>query len=910
MRGDHPDFRDYCEAACVKLWGEPDKRTKTELSWKGGDAYGHRVFDRRKRVWFDGKAQRGGSTLELVDFVKGRPPRKLRGKAFFEVWGEAFEMGLIPVAPPAKQPGGADKPIRATFAYRDEQGAPLFEVLRFDTDDPEARFRQRQPDGKGGWIWNIKGVRRVLYRLPELVAAVKAGQRVLVTEGEKDAETAIKLGYVATTAPGGINKWLADYDRFLAGADVVVVSDNDQQAKDPKTGKPQFHPNGKPVLPGQDHAAKLAKRLAKIAISVRVIMFDVKDLSDWVAAGGTGEALEDIIARAPAMPVSDKRQDEKEDEDQPPPIDEADADAEIARLAKLSAFAYERERKHVAERLGITRLSFLDKMVEAKRAEDDVDDGKQGQPIAFLEPEPWGQPVDGAELLDAIATVVRKHVVMSDHSRDLIALWVVYAYLFDCFLVAPRLALRSLVRGCGKTTLLDVLEHLVSKPLRTSGVTASVTFRVIASHHPTLLIDEVDKLLKKDQAGELLSVLNDGHRRGGRTLRNVAVGDSYEPRSFATFSALALALIGTLPPELHDRSVVVDLKRRLRSETAAQLRVGHTGHLDALPPKILRWATDHRAAVAAADPKMPEGIYNREADNAAPLLAIADVVGGDGEKGWPQRARKAIEANHQAHSDTASRLELLLGDIRNISKGKLSMTSADLVDELAAIEGHPWAEYGKAGKPMTQHALARMLSPLKITTEPIGADRLKGYVFAHFKEAFERYLPPEGVSQPFNRSKPDEMGTSEHFATAQPDSKKSGSKCEKPANDGLLNGRTVRNGGSGEKTRVRTKMRRDEILRSTAGNPVYTGPMAEVPEQGPDPLDEHGAPRAAAPGLSSRRIHELADWYSDQGHRRYNENALATAELDAELRAILREEVFPEFVEAEFERVMQVVFAV
>ena len=110
--------------------------------------------------------------------------------------------------------------------------------------------------------------------------------------------------------------------------------------------------------------------------------------------------------------------------------------------------------------------------------------------------------------------------------------------------------------------------------------------------------------------------------------------------------------------------------------------------------------------------------------------------------------------------------------------------------------------------------------------------------------------------------------------------------------------------------------RRDEI-RSTSSDPVYTGPVVPVPDQGPDPLDAHGEPLAAGsgpkiePGLSSWRIRELADWYMDETHRRYNEGTLVTAELDADLRAILREEVdVPEHVEIEFERVMQMALAV
>jgi hypothetical protein len=279
---DFPDFSQHCEAACVKLWGEPDKRTTKELLWNGGGSNNSRSYDIHKRAWYDHGAQRGGSTLELVDYAKGRPKRELRGAEFIEVWKEANDMGLYPDPPPPKTNGkGGGKPILATYPYNDEQGALLFEVVRFDTSDPLERFSQRRPDGRGGWIWKTKGVRQVLYRLPELIAAVKAKQRVLICEGERDVNTAVKLGYVATTNPGGVDKWRKGYPSFFDGADVVVVSDNDA--------------NGK----GQAHAAKVVESLLGIAGQVRKIMFEVKDLSEWVEGGGTREQLEVLIGQAP-----------------------------------------------------------------------------------------------------------------------------------------------------------------------------------------------------------------------------------------------------------------------------------------------------------------------------------------------------------------------------------------------------------------------------------------------------------------------------------------------------------------------------------------------------------------------------------------------------------------------------------
>jgi hypothetical protein len=300
-----PNFRDYCEAACIKLWGEPDQRDRKQLRWDGGDGYSDKSFNRQKKAWYDHGEKRGGSTLDLVAYEKGQPKHDLRGAAFFDTWAEAHKMGIVPDEPPKANGKGKGQggPILATYPYHDESGQLLFEVVRFATSDPNERFRQRRPDGAGGWIWNVKGVRsHVLYRLPQLIEAAKAGQRLLICEGERDVLTAVSLGFAATTMPGGVGKWRSEYNRFFESADVVIVSDNDPQAKDPKTGAPRFHPGGAPILPGQDHAASVARHLRKAAAHVRVITpGDEKDLTAWREAGGTKAAFETLIASAPDL---------------------------------------------------------------------------------------------------------------------------------------------------------------------------------------------------------------------------------------------------------------------------------------------------------------------------------------------------------------------------------------------------------------------------------------------------------------------------------------------------------------------------------------------------------------------------------------------------------------------------------
>ena len=540
---------------------------------------------------------------------------------------------------------------------------------------------------------------------------------------------------------------------------------------------------------------------------------------------------------------------------------------------------------------------------------------------------------------------------MSDYSRDICALWIVHSYLIKRFMISPKLSIRSAVKGCGKSTLLDVLSHLVFRALVTGSITRAALFRIIDMWHPTLLIDEVDSFVGDDE--ELRGMLNNSHRYDGAVVRTV--GDEHEPRRFSIYAAVALAGIGGLVDTLADRSVTNDLQRRRPSEPIAQLRIGRMEHLHTMRRRIARWVTDHEERIAARDPKMPAGIYNREADNWHVLLAVADEAGGE----WPERARKAAEQAHIAGAgDDASWLELLLGDIRTIRKGKTEMPSADLVKALVALEGRPWAEMGKTGKPLTQNKLARMLKPLGIAPQNIrvGDKVAKGYAFRHFEDAFSRYLPDEGASEPLHRYNADKTGTSDIFQTATSEADVADGKCEKSANDGPCSGVAVAPGGSGEKTHVRTAKAKSDDL-------PYTGPVVELPGQGPDGLDVHGAPQApqdqgppgasasvpfmmtqetkrrlricgysdaqiagmtpqaaldilgpwapqptngGEPGLSSRRIQALADWYADKAYYQYS--ASEAGNLDAEFRAILREEVSPELVEIELQRVKKAVW--
>jgi putative DNA primase/helicase len=119
-----------------------------------------------------------------------------------------------------KRSANGHREIVETYPYVDELGVLLFEVVRFAPKD----FRQRRPDGS----WGVKGVRRVLYRLPDVIKAVEDGRRVWIAEGEKDVAALEASGQVATCCPGGAGKWRDEYSARLAGAHVVIVVDDDQ----------------------------------------------------------------------------------------------------------------------------------------------------------------------------------------------------------------------------------------------------------------------------------------------------------------------------------------------------------------------------------------------------------------------------------------------------------------------------------------------------------------------------------------------------------------------------------------------------------------------------------------------------------------------------------------------------------
>jgi putative DNA primase/helicase len=413
--------------------------------------------------------------------------------------------------------------------------------------------------------------------------------------------------------------------------------------------------------------------------------------------------------------------------------------AEIERLSRLPPLEYERQRKDAAKKLGC-RESVLDKLIEARAS---TEAPGQGTALDLRDPDPWPEPVDGSELIKAIASSIGRYVVLPRQSIVAIALWIVHAHAFKAFSISPRLGITSPEKRCGKTRLLQVMGAMVPKPVLAANITAAAMFRTIEAERPTLLIDEADTFLSENQ--ELRGVINSGHDRHGAVVRTV--GDDHEPRLFSTWCPTVVAAIGKLPGTIEDRAVHIVIRRRRRDETVDRFRSDRCDDLLLLKRKIWRWVGDHMNELCVADPATPSELNDRASDNWRPLLAVADLAG----ENWPEWGRAAALAlSGDGAVDQDSMRTTLLGDIRTyfIGKGSDRVSSDDLVYHLVALDDRPWSEMNR-GKAMTKATLARLLKPFEIFPDTVRLDATrtaKGYHLSAFEDAFGRYLSSQNVT--------------------------------------------------------------------------------------------------------------------------------------------------------------------
>jgi hypothetical protein len=384
---------------------------------------------------------------------------------------------------------------------------------------------------------------------------------------------------------------------------------------------------------------------------------------------------------------------------------------------------------------------------------------------------------DVLHILDSLSILLARHVILPPHAAHALALWVVHTYAFELRDVTAYIGVQSPEKGCGKSTLLSVLGLLCNRSVLASNISASAFFRVIAETVPTLLIDEADTSLHNND--ELRGILNSGYTKptafvirvsnesssnssstsDGGPVSCIASSPSSihgEPgtpqhstlnpqpksglRHFSTWCPKAIAAIGHLPETLADRCILIQMKRKSTDEVCARLRD--------LEPSALRQAcaqfvAEHSHSIRTARPQIPPGLGDRAADIWEPLLAIADLAGGD----WPAKARNAAVAL-SASAQEANPIAALLLDVFYLflQADQKRLFSRTILAKLAALSDRPWQSL-KGAKGLNDNWLAQQLRPYGIRPKilRIGEYVGRGYTQTDVEDASRRYVPRSQV---------------------------------------------------------------------------------------------------------------------------------------------------------------------
>lgn len=358
-------------------------------------------------------------------------------------------------------------------------------------------------------------------------------------------------------------------------------------------------------------------------------------------------------------------------------------------------------------------------------------------------PRPRGDTTEGPALLDQLHDALTRYVVFpTPQAADAVTLWIAATHGQQAWEHAPRCAVISPEKRCGKSRLVDVAEATAYRSVVTVNISPAALVRSIGEEDPpTLFIDEADTIFgpkAADNHEDLRGIVNSGHQRGRPYIRYDITTRRNE--SLATFCMAMLAGIGDLPDTIMDRAVVVRMRRRSPAETVAPYRTRRDGPpLHELRDALNFWVGEHVKELTEAVPDMP--VEDRAADTWEPLVAVADLAGG----AWPKRARKAVMVMVAAQdtADVEASLGVrLLGDIRAVfTEWTVSfLPSAELVRALRGIEDGPWADMD-----LTTRRLSARLKPYGVEPGHNAAKTARGYQRAAFADAFSRYLPSKSV---------------------------------------------------------------------------------------------------------------------------------------------------------------------
>jgi putative DNA primase/helicase len=367
--------------------------------------------------------------------------------------------------------------------------------------------------------------------------------------------------------------------------------------------------------------------------------------------------------------------------------------------------------------------------------------------------EPWPEPVDGRILLNELRDYLKRFIVLPQWAAETLALWILHTFMFHLRDVSTYIGIESPTRRCGKSTLVRLLSKLVNRAVVSSNISSPAFFRVIEDLQPTLFIDEADALLPGND--ELKGILNSGYNRDAAFVWRVAPHRGEEGKGkekgersrdssrlvvYSCWCPKAISIIGRLSDTLSDRCIVLRMHRKMKTEKCERLK---TVDATRFKRQCVRFAMDH-GEIAEAEPEIPASLNDRAADIWEPLLAEADIAGGE----WPELARKAAVGLSGNCGQEGSPIGALLLDLylSFMTTGSKRRFSRELVESLNGGGDRPWMELTK-GRGVTESWLAKQLGPFGIRSRlmRIGEVVARGYLEEDFTETCQRYITKSEV---------------------------------------------------------------------------------------------------------------------------------------------------------------------
>jgi hypothetical protein len=488
---------------------------------------------------------------------------------------------------------------------------------------------------------------------------------------------------------------------------------------------------------------------------------------------------------------------------------------------------------------------------------------------------------DGACVLnDALAYQKRFVCYPSEHAAVAHVLWSAHTHMMAAWESTSRLAFLSAEPTSGKTRCLEISEAMVPNAVSTVNASSAYLFRKAGSDEgqPTVFFDEIDTIFgpKAKEHEDIRGFINAGHRRGATYGRCVVHGTIVTTEDTPVYAAVAVAGLGWLPDTLLARSIIIRMRRRLRTERVEPFRRrDHAPQGKAIGRRLAGWASTVIEAAKDMRPEIPAGVEDRAADCWEPLLVVADLAGGE----WPRLAREAAVALVAAgQNQTPVSLYLrLLGDVRTVFWKNLTavaqsqpkgLSTKTILESLYALDDAPWSSINK-GEQYSSTQLATCLFEYGAKSDYLRPHpsqphlKARGYKLRDLADAWRRYLPP--LSLPPNS-----------VASVASEAKETFEKffewVEEP----------------------------EEVGES---DPPVTSATSATPSSGEE--------RGLAEALDPSRVEQLVEWWRKRVKELREELSPAQVEVQArkDLREVLAEEIQESALDTEVGRVMKAVRA-